>query len=196
MKRALGLAAASRCCLRPAPVPGTPGGSEPLPSSWRGAVDERRDSAAQTATGSCDAERTGLSADRRRHAGSGLAAGRLQRACRHRALAVLGRDVRADPDAPGQPVGLATAWSSYDDGTEGAFRVPGDASWYPGLERPETSIAAPTAAWGLRRRGSPRSRRTSKAELRRPAERWALHFRGGRFNYFGAGAEHPLAGRS
>jgi len=89
-----------------------------------------------------------------------------------------------DPSRPND-VGIAQSWSSYDDGTWGALRVPGDASWHPGLVAPDKRY---TEAWGL----------AADEIAQGPScdgqpNNWALHFRGGRFNYFGAGAEHPLA---
>jgi hypothetical protein len=88
-----------------------------------------------------------------------------------------------EPD-PNRDVGVAEAWSSYDDETKGAFRVPGDAAWYPGLAEPRRD---PTK-WGL-----PADRISNGPSCDGLPNDWALHFRGGRFNYFGAGAEHPLA---
>ncbi|APR79119.1 Hypothetical protein A7982_04466 [Minicystis rosea] len=78
--------------------------------------------------------------------------------------------------------GVGEAWSAYDDETYGAFRVPGDAAWYPGLfgrYKEKWGLAADRIKDGPSCDGKP--------------NQWALHARGGRFNYFGAGLEHPFA---
>ena len=50
-----------------------------------------------------------------------------------------------ETDDPSDPtlVGIAPAWASFDDFTEYAFHVPGDATWYSGLSGKFTS------PWGL-----------------------------------------------
>ncbi|MDC3955238.1 hypothetical protein [Polyangium jinanense] len=87
----------------------------------------------------------------------------------------------ADPSLPNS-VGVGEGWSAYDDETYGAFRVPGDAAWYPGL------FGRYKEKWGLAA-----DRITNGPSCDGQPNGWALHFRGGRFNYFGAGLEHPLA---
>ena len=89
----------------------------------------------------------------------------------------------ADP-AISDSVGVDEGWSSYDDETWGAFRVPGDAAWYPGLTGP---VRRYSEKWGLAA-----DRIANGPRCDGKANDWALHFRGGRFDYFGAGAEHPL----
>jgi hypothetical protein len=80
--------------------------------------------------------------------------------------------------------GVAEAWSSYDDGSFGAFRVPGDASWYPGL----FDVRQYGELWGM-----PADRIAGGPSCNGLANDFALHFKGGRFNWYGAGAAHPLA---
>jgi len=96
-------------------------------------------------------------------------------------LSTLARvDFEADPTLAGS-VGVGPAFSSYDDGTYGAYRVTGDASWYPGLTGLYTAsfgLAAEQISNGPSCDGQPNN--------------WAMHVRGGRFNYYGAGMEHPL----
>jgi hypothetical protein len=87
----------------------------------------------------------------------------------------------ADPSVPNS-VGVGEAWSAYDDETFGAFRVPGDASWYPGF------FGRYSKKWGLAA-----DRITNGPSCDGQPNNWALHLRGGRFDYFGGGLEHPLA---
>lgn len=80
-------------------------------------------------------------------------------------------------------VGVAPYFAVYDDKTEGSWHTPEDAAFYPefGAKR-DSSIwgtAADQIQDGPSCDGTPNN--------------WALHVRGGRFNYFGGGAEHPLA---
>ena len=96
-----------------------------------------------------------------------------------------------EPVGGGQ-VGVAQFFSDYDDKTDGSWHVPGDASWYSSIVALRGSVMGPTMAaaaapWGLAADtiqngpscdGSPNN--------------WALHVKGGRFNYFGGGAAHPL----
>lgn len=92
---------------------------------------------------------------------------------------------------------MAQFFSAYNDKTEGSWHVPGDASWYsaiaagrglltgkdasgvPGLPLPPWGLAADSIVGGPSCDGA--------------ANNWALHIRGGRFNYYGGGAEHPFA---
>jgi hypothetical protein len=91
-----------------------------------------------------------------------------------------------EPTPPGT-AGVAQFWSSYFDTTEGAWLVPGGANWYP-----NTSKQLKLNAWGLA------TELVDKTRLGLPQcgddgpNSWALHLRGGRFNYFGGGAEHAL----
>ncbi len=95
-----------------------------------------------------------------------------------------------EPSANDGPngVGVARHWSSNDDETKGAFRTPGDAKWYPGLVgRFDVTAKLGEPVFGLaaeRVAGAPSCDG-------RPND-WVFHFRGGRFNYYGAAAEHPL----
>jgi hypothetical protein len=96
-------------------------------------------------------------------------------------------------------LGVAPFFSAYDDKTEGSWHVPGDAAWYStsaglrglvesrnletheltGTNAPLWGLVADTIADGPSCDGTPNG--------------WALHIRGGRFNYFGGGTEHPLS---
>lgn len=87
----------------------------------------------------------------------------------------------ADPAYP-NAVGVAEAWAGHDDNTEGSFRVPGEVNWYFGL------AGRHGALWGL-----PATKIDDGPRCDGAPNEWALHFRGGRFNRFGAGIGHPLA---
>jgi hypothetical protein len=82
------------------------------------------------------------------------------------------------PDA----VGVAEAWTAHDDDSEGSFRVPGELNWYPGLR------GRHNAPWGL-----PAQEVDDAPRCKGIENRWALHFKGGRYNRFGAGIGHPFA---
>jgi hypothetical protein len=84
----------------------------------------------------------------------------------------------AFPDA----VGVAAAYAAHDDDSEGAFRTPGEVNWYPGM------LGRHGAPWGL-----PADEIDDGPSCDGEENRWALHFKGGRFNRFGAGIGHPLA---
>jgi hypothetical protein len=87
-----------------------------------------------------------------------------------------------DPTNPNN-VGVAPFFSAYDDHTDGAWHVPGDAAWYDGNGgRRDGTI------WGLASDTIENGPRCD-GELE---NRWAMHVRGGRFNWFGGGAEHVL----
>lgn len=90
-------------------------------------------------------------------------------------------DFEADPAYP-DAIGVAEAWASHDDSSEGAFRVPGEANWYPDL------IGRHGAAWGL-----PAERVDGAPSCNGEENEWALHYRAGRFNRFGGGMGHPVA---
>ena len=83
----------------------------------------------------------------------------------------------------GATIGVAPYFSAYDDKTEAAWHVPGDASWYP-----EFGAKRNSAIWGLAADTIQNGPSCDGA-----ANDWALHVRGGRFNYFGGGAEHPFS---
>jgi hypothetical protein len=84
--------------------------------------------------------------------------------------------------ALGPAVGAAQAWSSYDDSSDGVFRVPGEIGIYEGLR------SRHGATWGL-----PAEKVEGAPRCGDEANDWVLHFRGGRFNRFGGGMGHPLA---
>jgi hypothetical protein len=85
-------------------------------------------------------------------------------------------------DSLDDAVGVAAAWAGHDDDSEGAFRVPGEVNWYAGLR------GRHNAPWGM-----PAQKVDDAPRCGGVANDWALHFRGGRFNQFGAGIGHPLA---
>lgn len=87
-----------------------------------------------------------------------------------------------EPTPPGT-TGVAQFWSGYLDYTQGAWLVPGDAAWYP-----NTASQRNPLIWGL----------ASAPIVNGPScdgapNSYALHIKGGRFNAFGGGAEHPLS---
>lgn len=81
-------------------------------------------------------------------------------------------------------VGVAPFFAVYDDHTEGSWHTPEDAAFYAGFgsHRDATSGIWGTAA----------SQIVNGPSCDGAANNWALHVRGGRFNYFGGGAEHPF----
>ena len=83
----------------------------------------------------------------------------------------------ADPTDPTQ-VGVGAAWAAFDDFSSDAFHVPGDATWYPGLN------GAFSAPWGLPAdtAGGPSCDGTPN--------HYSLHFRGGLFRKWGGGVTH------
>ncbi len=85
-----------------------------------------------------------------------------------------------EPGATPNNVGVAEAWSAYDDQSHGSFHVPGDGSWYPGL------AMRYSVPWGLS------ADRFAGPSCDGLPNDWALHVRGGRFNYYGGGFTHPL----
>jgi hypothetical protein len=88
-----------------------------------------------------------------------------------------------EPDMPADPtrIGVAAAWTAFDDLTMYAFHVPGDVTWYPGLSGsysapfglPAAPIGAPSCD------GTP--------------NKWSLHFSGGLFRYWGGGVSHVFS---
>jgi hypothetical protein len=91
-----------------------------------------------------------------------------------------------EPAPPGT-VGIAQAWSTYFDSTEGAWLVPGGANWYP-----NTLTQLSKNSWGLP------GQLIDQTKLGLPQcgddvpNANVLHVRGGRFNHFGGGVEHAL----
>jgi hypothetical protein len=102
--------------------------------------------------------------------------------------------VPAAGDGEAGRIGVAQFFSAYGDKTEGSWVTPGDASFYADLIAGRGKIApfldygtVAAAPWGL----------AADAIQNGPScdgtpSNWALHIRGGRFNYFGGGTEHPL----
>jgi hypothetical protein len=86
-----------------------------------------------------------------------------------------------EPTAPGF-IGVAPFFSTYDDKTEGSWHVPGDAAWYGDIAAKRDPLL-----WGLAADQIQNGPSCDGA----PND-WALHIRGGRFNYYGGGAEHPI----
>jgi hypothetical protein len=72
-------------------------------------------------------------------------------------------------------VGVANAWTAFDDLTPGAFHAPGDVSWYPGLSGEYGALYGLPAV----RMGGPSCNGTPN--------NWSLHFSGGQFRNWGAG---------
>ena len=93
-------------------------------------------------------------------------------------------------------IGVAQFFSAYDDKSDGSWHVPGDASWYAAIAGgrgtipppPSSSSMTPLPPWGLAADSIQNGPSCDGA----PND-WALHIRGGRFNYYGGGTEHPLA---
>lgn len=83
-------------------------------------------------------------------------------------------------EAGNLPAGLA--WAGYDDGSPNSFRTPGFFNWYEGLQggfAPGTfGLPAETIDDGPSCNGENNGH--------------ALHFKGGRFNRYGAGIDHAL----
>lgn len=77
--------------------------------------------------------------------------------------------------------GEAKAWSSFDDATDGSFRMPVEKNWFSGLSE---RAAAP---WGL-----PARQVDGAPSCDGEDNEWVLHWRGGPFLRFGAGLSHPL----
>lgn len=92
----------------------------------------------------------------------------------------------------GGTIGVAQFFSAYDDHTEGAWHVPGDASWYDDVAGQRGGVTAPNALTALPPWGLAADKVDNAPNCEGPSA-WALHVRGGRFNYFGGGAEHPLS---
>jgi hypothetical protein len=76
--------------------------------------------------------------------------------------------------------GIAAGWSSYDDLTPLSFHTPGDASWYPGLDKTFRAI------WGMAAEKIPGPSCDGK-----PND-WVMHFRGGLFRKWGGGISHAF----
>ncbi|HXI55972.1 MAG TPA: hypothetical protein VNO55_07930 [Polyangia bacterium] len=87
-----------------------------------------------------------------------------------------------EPLTPGDPsaTGVAPGWSSYDDLTKASFHVPGDATWYPGLQG---TLGTP---WGMPAEKTPGPSCDGKPN------NWVLHFRGGLFRKWGGGISHAF----
>jgi hypothetical protein len=102
-------------------------------------------------------------------------------------------------ERPAGGKGVAPFFSAYDDKTEGSWHVPGDASWYGDIAGQRgfilpTDLATgqpgitPLPPWGM-----PSQQIENAPSCDGTPNNWALHVRGGRFNYYGGGAEHPLS---
>lgn len=96
------------------------------------------------------------------------------------------------PDGGAQPgyVGVALAWTGYDDLSWGSFHVPGDITWYSASPQPMIGCLEPrcdppgagTPLWGLAAypMGGP--------SCNGQPNNWSLHYRGGLFRNWGGGA--------
>lgn len=78
--------------------------------------------------------------------------------------------------------GAGQAYAYYDDKSEGSFTAPGGFNWYSGLVSPSGTF------WGM-----PADRITRGPACDGLPNEWAMHFKGGRYNRFGAGLEHPIS---
>jgi hypothetical protein len=95
-------------------------------------------------------------------------------------------DTFEPPSVPEGGVGVAIAWTGYDDLSWGSFHVPGDITWYSDQSE-STGCIEPrcepgTSIWGLS--AYPKGGPSCKGE----ANNWSLHFRGGLFRNWGGGA--------
>ncbi len=85
-------------------------------------------------------------------------------------------------------VGVAIAWTGYDDLSWGSFHVPGDITWYSANPAPPTGCVEPRCdpgspgLWGLA--AYPMGGPSCNGE----PNNWSLHFRGGLFRNWGGGA--------
>jgi hypothetical protein len=84
-------------------------------------------------------------------------------------------------------VGVAIAWTGYDDLSWGSFHVPGDITWYSASPPPPTGCTEPRCdpgspgLWGLA--AYPMGGPSCNGER----NDWSLHFRGGLFRNWGGG---------
>ena len=95
--------------------------------------------------------------------------------------------------APDGTTGMAPFFSAYDDKTEGAWHVPGDASWYADIAGQRGFILPPGATVPLPPWGLPAQQYDNAPSCDGVPNQWVLHVKGGRFNYYGGGTEHPLS---
>ena len=85
-------------------------------------------------------------------------------------------------------VGVAIAWTGYDDLSWGSFHVPGDITWYAASPPPPIGCVEPRCdpgspgLWGLA--AYPMGGPSCNGE----PNNWSLHFRGGLFRNWGGGA--------
>jgi hypothetical protein len=105
-------------------------------------------------------------------------------------------DFEPVPAAAGEAglIGVAQFFSAYGDKTEGSWVTPGDSSFYADLIAGRGKIQ-PLPDYGLVM--APPWGLASDSIQNGPScdgtpSNWALHIRGGRFNYFGGGTEHPF----
>lgn len=87
-----------------------------------------------------------------------------------------------DFEGGGGSLAAGLAWAGYDDASANSFRTPGFFNWYDGL----TGGFAP-GTFGL-----PADRIEAGPACDGEVNEFALHFKGGRFNRFGAGVDHAL----
>ena len=95
-----------------------------------------------------------------------------------------------EPLGAGAEKGMAPGWSGYDDGSDGAFRVPGDVDWYPGWAG---KYGASTFGLAADVQVGERPMCQLDAGGNALPNDWTLHYRGGRFNYYGGGMAHAFA---
>jgi hypothetical protein len=80
----------------------------------------------------------------------------------------------------GEPLAVGQAWASYDDASANSFRTPVFFNWYQALLPRPSGFGLPADAIS----DGPSCNGEENAH--------ALHFKGGRFNRFGAGIDHAL----
>jgi hypothetical protein len=90
-----------------------------------------------------------------------------------------------ESDMPDDPmhIGIASGWAGYDDLTQYAFHVPGDATWYPDLVK-NRAFSAP---WGL-----PADNTFHGPSCDGKPNNWSMRYRGGLFRKWGGGMSHAF----
>ncbi len=89
-----------------------------------------------------------------------------------------------EPAVP-QDVGVAIAWTGFDDATRGSFHVPGDVTWYSG--NLQASCGPPRCSMGYSVWGLAADNSISGPSCGGVPNNWTLHYRGGLFTNWGGG---------
>lgn len=87
----------------------------------------------------------------------------------------------------GNAIPVALAWAGYDDGSMNSFRTPGFYNWYSWIDPETNQPQTVPAGFGL-----PADAIADGPSCDGQENSHALHFKGGRFNRYGAGIDHPL----